>query len=276
MRIQTVFVALLAFGLAAPLAAGPVALELSLVIDVSGSIDTTEYNLQRAAYAGAFNLPSIQATIAGLNGGVAINVIQFDSSSFTALPWTLLTDNASVSAFASSLASMPRQGSNGGTNIIAGMNASLASFAANSYQGSRMVMDVSGDGEQNQQGCQSSDTVCAALQAVRDNAATAGITVNGLPILASAPGLAAYYQSNVITPGGFLKVSADFASFEAAIGSKLYQEISGQAPPNGDVPEPGTAALLGLGLAALVAVRNAAKVERQKPQVRAGFRRYGV
>jgi hypothetical protein len=41
-----------------------------------------------------------------------------------------------------------------------------------------MVMDVSGDGEQNQQGCQSSDTVCAALQAVRDNAARAGITVN--------------------------------------------------------------------------------------------------
>jgi hypothetical protein len=73
---------------------------------------------------------------------------------------------------------MARQGTNGGTNILAGLNASLASFAGNSYDGTRMVMDVSGDGEQNQQGCQSSDTVCAALQAVRDNAARAGITVN--------------------------------------------------------------------------------------------------
>ena len=193
MRIQSFVLAVLTLGLASPLVAGPIALELSLVIDVSGSIDTTEYNLQRAAYAGAFNLPTIQSTIAGLNGGVAVNVIQFDSSSFTALPWTLLTDNASVTAFANSLASMPRQGTNGGTNIIAGMNASLSSFASNSYTGTRMVMDVSGDGEQNQQGCQSSDTICAALQAVRDNAALAGITVNGLPILASAPGLAAYY-----------------------------------------------------------------------------------
>lgn len=248
--------ALLAFCLASPLAAAPIALELSLVIDVSGSIDISEYNLQRAAYSAAFNLPSIQSTIAGLTGGIAVNVIQFDSSAFTALPWTLLTDNASVSAFASSLASMARQGTNGGTNILAGMNASLASFAGNSYDGTRMVMDVSGDGEQNQQGCQSSDTVCAALQAVRDNAARAGITVNGLPILASAPDLAVYYQNNVITSGGFLKVSADFASFEAAIGSKLYQEISNAPIAPNAIPEPGSAALLGLGIAVLAALRK--------------------
>lgn len=148
MRTQLFSAALLAFCLASPLAVAPIALELSLVIDVSGSIDISEYNLQRAAYSAAFNLPSIQSTIAGLTGGIAVNVIQFDSSAFTALPWTLLTDNASVSAFANSLASMARQGTNGGTNILAGLNASLASFAGNSYDGTRMVMDVSGDGEQ--------------------------------------------------------------------------------------------------------------------------------
>ena len=149
LRIQSFFAVLFAVCLASPLAAGPIALELSLVIDVSGSIDTTEYNLQRAAYAAAFHLSAIQSTIAGSTGGIAVNVIQFDSSASTALPWTLLTDNASVSTFANSLATMSRQGSNGGTNILAGMNASLASFAGNAYEGARKVMDVSGDGEQN-------------------------------------------------------------------------------------------------------------------------------
>ena len=61
-----------------------------------------------------------------------------------------------------------------------------------------------------------------------------------MPILDSAPGLAAYHRANAIPPGGFEKVSAGFASFEAAIGSKLYH---GQPFPANAVPEPATAAL---------------------------------
>ena len=84
----------------------------------------------------------------------------------------------------------------------------------------------------------------AVLQAVRNDAALAGVAFNGLPILASAPGLAAYQQANVITSAGFLKTPADFASIEAAIRSALDTEISGEPIPSNAAPQPGTAGLV--------------------------------
>ena len=84
----------------------------------------------------------------------------------------------------------------------------------------RLVIDVSGDGRTN------TGRVAAAA---RDDAVAAGITINGLPILAVEPDLDRYYQDNVI--GGtdaFTVVARDYGNFADAIRNKVVREVAGK------------------------------------------------
>ena len=65
---------------AANVQATPVELELSLVVDVSGSISTTEYNLQMDGYANAFRDPTVISGILSYANGIAVNMVQFASN----------------------------------------------------------------------------------------------------------------------------------------------------------------------------------------------------
>jgi hypothetical protein len=227
----------------------PVALELSLVIDVSGSVSSSEYDLQRQGYRNAFLDPTVQANIASFfgAGGIAINVIQFSDNATQAIGWTLLDSVGDINAFASAIGSMTRLFS-GGTDVQDGMLAGIASFSGNGYEGARLVMDVSGDGHQNTDpACAvfgpTYDQACASVRAARDAAAAAGIVVNGLAIedgTYGVTGLTNWYDSNVRTAGGFVS-TASFTTFEAAVTDKIGREIIGQ------VPEPATVLLAAHG-----------------------------
>jgi Protein of unknown function (DUF1194)/Autotransporter beta-domain len=195
-------------------------LELSLLIDVSGSVDDTEYALQRSGYANAFRDPAIQsAIIGGALGNIAVNAIQFDDSNYSAIPWTLLASAADAIAFADLLDNMARLGS-GSTGIGQGIDAAASSLLTNGFDGNRLVIDVSGDGENNSGGEPS---------VARDAAIAGGIdTINGITVGDPSGTLRQYYQDNVI--GGanaFARDAATFQDFEAEVLEKILSEIRG-------------------------------------------------
>lgn len=216
-------------------AATQVGLELVLLIDVSGSVDATEYNLQKGGYVQAFQSAAVQNAILNSQlGKIAVTYVEWSGASQQAqlVGWTLVDSAASANAFATAIAGTSR--AFGGLTAVGSAINYGAGLFNNDFDGLRKVMDVSGDGEAND----GANTVIA-----RNAAVAAGITINGLAI--GPASLLTWYQNNVIGgPGAFAVGVNDFADFAAAIERKLVREITG-------VPEPTTMALLGFGLAAL-------------------------
>jgi hypothetical protein len=200
-------------------------LELSLVTDISGSVDLNEYNLQMDGYAQAFRNSVLHNAIGnGRNGQIAVNLVFFDDSASEGIGWTILTGAADANAFADLLDNLARP-SSGGTNPASGINLATSLIFGNNITSTRQVIDVSGDGS----GFGTSDA------AARDAALAAGIdAINGLPI--GDQSLADYYQQNIVGGrGAFLTPANSFEDFEASILEKLTREIQGDIGTTGPI-----------------------------------------
>jgi len=202
----------------------PVYLELVLAVDASSSVSREEFSLQMHGLAQAFRHPAVQAALeqAGQQG-IAVSVLQWsgDGDQARAIPWVQVNDAASALAFADVLDKTPRLVQGGATAIGSALDNALHWLLDNEFRGQRMVIDVSGDGRNNQGGSPAFS---------RARAIKAGVTINGLAILNEEPRLARYYVAGVI--GGsnsFMLTAEDFEDFERAIQKKLLFEITG--PP---------------------------------------------
>lgn len=231
----------------------PVNVELSLLVDVSGSISPAEYALQMGGYQSAFTtLAPLFDT--GEFGSVAVNLIQWSGATqqSQSIPWTLINDQTSALQFADLIGTLPRAFS-GITAPGSAIQFATPLFSSNDYQGQRWIIDVSGDSQAN-------SGISTSL--ARDNALAAGVSaINGLPIN-SAPrrdgtpsALDVWYANNIQGgDGSFIMPAYGFEDVGRALEQKLRLELTPPPPPTTDVPEPATIlgiALVGGGLACI-------------------------
>jgi hypothetical protein len=225
----------------------PVNLELSLLVDSSGSIDSREYALQVGGYKQAFtNLSSKFGT--GGFGAVAVNFIEWSGAGQQqqSIPWTLLNSQASAIQFANTIGNLVQPYASN-TAPGSAIQFAVPLFSTNQYDGKRWVIDVSGDGAAND-GVSMSQARNAALAAGVDN-------INGLAI--EEPGstfLKSWYQENIQGgAGSFVLAANGFEDFGRAIEQKLGLELAippvdnVPTPPAEAVPEPTT--MLGIAIA---------------------------
>jgi hypothetical protein len=214
--------------------------ELVLAVDVSWSMDLSEQRIQREGYSAAFRSPDVQAAIAnGAVGRVAVTYVEWAGAGTQAvvIPWTVIDTRESADAFAYRLAQEePTRARR--TSISAAIDFSASLFDGNGFEGLRQVIDVSGDGPNNQG---------RAVTEARDAALARGLVINGLPLMTdggswqswgSIPELDRYYADCVTGgPGSFVIPVAEWSQFPAAVQRKLMMELAGTWPALPHGPE---------------------------------------
>lgn len=224
----------------------PVDMELSLLVDVSSSVNAAEFNLQRQGYVNAFVDAAIVSAIeSGNHGAIAASLTYWSSANRqqVAVDWMLINDLTSATVFSNAILAAPRPFS-GTTAPGTAINFTIPSFFNNNFDGDQLVIDVSGDGRQNSG---------ANTAAARDAAFAQGITINGLAIGNTT--LFNWYNANIKTSDGFVLHATDFDSFGNAIKEKIAREIP-PPPPNNVIPEPATMFLMGSGLIGTIFLRR--------------------
>ncbi|MEX2629951.1 MAG: DUF1194 domain-containing protein [Tistlia sp.] len=208
-------------------------LELVLAADGSGSIDDAELALQREGYAAALTHPDVLASIAaGALGRIAVAFVEWGgaTSQHTIVDWRVIDGPAAAESFAAALRERPRA-AQGWNSISGAIDHAARLIAEPGIEGTRKVIDVSGDGPH---------YGGRPVEQARDEAVAAGITINALVVAAPEGGgypgpggmaLSDHYALSVIGGfGAFVLVADRGESFRRAILAKLIREIADARP----------------------------------------------
>jgi Protein of unknown function (DUF1194) len=219
--------------------ANAVDVQLVLAVDVSYSMDMDELAIQREGYAQAIvSKEFLQALKTGPNGKVAVTYFEWAASSDQKIiiPWRVIDGPESADAVAAEILKTPiRRASR--TSISGAIYFAMPLFDQSPYHGLRRVIDISGDGPNNNG---------PPVTIARDEALSKGIIINGLPIMVKEPSYSTmdidnldyYYEDCVVGgPGSFVVTIKDREKFKEAIRTKLLMEVAGRIPDKVPVAE---------------------------------------
>lgn len=214
-------------------AAEQVDVELVLAVDVSLSMSPDELEIQRRGYATALTDEAVLRAIAdGIHGKIAITYVEWagTNSQVVVVPWTLVANRADAEHVVARLTARPPNSARR-TSISAALEFGADLFAESGFDGTKRVIDISGDGPNNQG---------APVPLVRDAVIKQGIVINGLPLMTNGGmetsydirDLDQYYRDCVIGgPGAFMIPVNGWEQFPEAVRRKLVLELAGAASP---------------------------------------------
>ena len=203
---------------------------LALGLDVSGSVDAREYQLQVDGLVPALNAPKVREALLTLQSfPVALLVYEWSgpNDQQILLPWTDVTSEDVLADILLRLSATTRRDASPGTAIGISMRKG-AGYLAQRSDCQKLTLDISGDGKSN---------MGQRPDQVKRDLAKLGITINGLVIGADAPNigdlrqseigeLSSYFRANVIVgEDAFVETALGFEDFAAAMARKLEREL---------------------------------------------------
>ncbi|MDJ1157581.1 DUF1194 domain-containing protein [Chelatococcus sp. SYSU_G07232] len=208
---------------------------LVLAVDISYSMDEEEQQLQRQGYVEALrSFPFLDAVRRGAVGRIAVTYLEWAGTATqdVIVPWQIIEGPESADAFIDKLKAAPIRRAYR-TSVSGGIDFAAKLFTDIPFKPLKRVIDVSGDGPNNQG---------RAVTAARDEAVARGITINGLPIMLKRPGymdiveLDDYFRDCVIGgQGAFMVPIREQHQFTDVIRTKLILEVAGHAPPAAEI-----------------------------------------
>lgn len=202
--------------------------QLVLAVDVSLSMSSGELEIQRRGYAEALvHDDVVNAILSGLHGKIAVTYFEWAGhfSQRIIIPWTRIASAEDARRVADQLSANPPSSARR-TSISGALDFAGDLLAESGFRGLRRVVDVSGDGPNNQGG---------PVVPARDRLVDMGITINGLPLMTNGglttsfdvKDLDTYYRNCVIGgPGAFVVPVNEWSQFPEAIRRKLVLELA--------------------------------------------------
>ncbi|MBL8588390.1 MAG: DUF1194 domain-containing protein [Methylobacteriaceae bacterium] len=206
--------------------------ELVIAVDISYSMDEEEQRLQRIGYIEALTSRQFHDALkSGAHGQIAVAYMEWAGAhdARVLVNWMLIDGPETARVLADKLAEAPTRRARR-TSISTAIDKSVQMFSGNGYDGIRRVIDISGDGPNNDG---------RHVVTARDEALARGFVINGLPVVLNRPNygwgdikdLDIYYQDCVIGgPGAFMVPIRTPEHFVEATRTKLVMEVA-SAPP---------------------------------------------
>lgn len=224
--------------------------QLGFLIDASGSIGTSNFNIMRQGYATALAaLPT--------DGSVEVTVYTFATGTAQVVAPTVVTAG-NIASIVAAINAMVYTG--GSTATDAGINAIAGAMLGSSEYnaGLRSIINIATDGAPNDQAAAVAAATSAHNRGIDAMTAEAigGLSTTGLkamvfsPICGPSPacGVDTNTPTNPMTNAPWVLSVNNYQDFPVAINAKVQAIIN--------VPEPGSVALVGLALGVVGVVRR--------------------